>query len=167
MPTLTIRLKRHTDGSASLTCTRADGSVTWQRQKPSVAVFFPQHDLTHYAVESTLGYRRGFFGLLADGWEISDFAAPWPRGIIPVEAREVEVLVGLFDGMRRGRVPWTSDEFNAQAKEIAADTTRYHGMTPPTLSDADIAQITILRDELLTQWLAVAAGDAMHLNYEL
>ncbi|MEP6729517.1 MAG: hypothetical protein ABJE10_02710 [bacterium] len=30
---LTIRLKRHSDGSASLTLTRADGTVTWQQRE--------------------------------------------------------------------------------------------------------------------------------------
>lgn len=30
---LRIRLKRHSDGSASLTRTRTDGTVTWQRQQ--------------------------------------------------------------------------------------------------------------------------------------
>lgn len=30
---LTIRLKRHSYGSASLTLTRADGTVTWHSQK--------------------------------------------------------------------------------------------------------------------------------------
>ena len=56
-PPLRIRLKRHSDLSASLTLTRRDGSVTWQRQRGSLALVFPSHDLTHYAVESTLGYR--------------------------------------------------------------------------------------------------------------
>ena len=51
MPGLTIRLKRHPDGSASLTCTRADGSVTWQRQQGQLAIVFPPHDLTHFAID--------------------------------------------------------------------------------------------------------------------
>jgi hypothetical protein len=161
---LTIRLKRHTDSSASLTCTRADGSVTWQRQKPSLALVFPSHDLTHYAVETTLGYQRGFFGLLADGWEIADFAAPWPRGAIPIEAREVEVLVGLFDGMRRGRESWTTEEFNAQAQQVIADG-KFTGMNPPSLTDDDIARVKTLRDSLIARWIATSPGEAMELVF--
>lgn len=46
---------------------------------------FPPHDLTHYTVETTFGYRHGFFGLIAGGWDISDFGAPWPRGPLPAE----------------------------------------------------------------------------------
>ena len=90
-PSLSIHLKRHADGSASITLTRADGTVTWQRQKGKLALVFPPHDLTHYAVETTLGYQHAFYGLVADGWDISDFAAPWPRGPVPGEGREVEL----------------------------------------------------------------------------
>ena len=63
-PRLQVRLKRLTDGSAALSCARADGSLIWQRQSGSRGVVFPAHDLTHFAVESTLGYAQGFFGLL-------------------------------------------------------------------------------------------------------
>lgn len=102
-PELLIRLKRSTDGTAALSCMRADGTVTWQRQTAALSGFFPPHDLTHYAVESTLGYRHGFFGLVADGWDISDFAAPWPRGRLPVEALEVEMAVGVVEMIGRSR----------------------------------------------------------------
>lgn len=36
---------------------------------------FPAHDMTHYAVETTFGYTEGFFGLVADGWDMSDWNA--------------------------------------------------------------------------------------------
>ena len=68
---LAIRLKRHTDGSASLTLTRTDGSVTWQRQLGQTGNVFPPHDITHYAVETTLGYEHGFFGLVAGSFLLS------------------------------------------------------------------------------------------------
>src|SRR5215207_7563384 len=68
-PRLTIRIKKNADGTAALTCTRADGSVTWQRQQGTQGMFFPRHDLTHFAVETVLGHRRGFYGLVADGWD--------------------------------------------------------------------------------------------------
>ena len=52
---LVIHIKKKTDGSAALSCRRADGSVTWQRQNGQLGRFFPLHDLTHYAVETVLG----------------------------------------------------------------------------------------------------------------
>lgn len=67
MPDLMIQIKKKTDGSAALSCRRADGSVTWQRQEGRQGCFFPLHDLTHYAVETVLGHPRGFYGLVAEG----------------------------------------------------------------------------------------------------
>ena len=86
MNDLLIRMKKHPDGRASLTCVRADGTSTWQTPKAAQGHFFAQHDLTHYAVETILGCRQGFYGLLADGWNITDFGVPWPRGPMPAEA---------------------------------------------------------------------------------
>src|SRR5438309_3304320 len=79
MNDLLIRIKKKSDGSAALSCLRADGSVTWQRQTGQQGRFFPLHDLTHYAVETVLGYARGFYGLVAEGWDLTDFGNPWPR----------------------------------------------------------------------------------------
>jgi len=97
MPDLTIRIKKKTDGSAALSCTRADGSVTWQRQDGQLGRFFPLHDLTHYCVESVLGFDRAFYGLVAAGWDISDFGKPEYRSQDFSEALLGEVIVGMFD----------------------------------------------------------------------
>ena len=102
-PTLTIRLKKGADGGSSIRCTRADGTVTWQRQDPAKARFFVRHDLTHYAVETVLEHRRGFYGLLAEGWDFTDFGAPWPRGPIPADADPAELWVGFLDAENAGQ----------------------------------------------------------------
>ena len=52
-------------------CTRPDGSVVWQKQ-PKHGAHFALHDLTHFAVETTFQYNRGFYGLLAEGWDFDD-----------------------------------------------------------------------------------------------
>jgi hypothetical protein len=39
--------------------------------------FLCLHDLTHFAVESVHGLRHGFFGLVADGWDIADTEGNW------------------------------------------------------------------------------------------
>jgi hypothetical protein len=98
---LHIRIKRHADGSASLSGTLRDGSVTWQRQNGPTALVMPAHDPTHDAVETALGLRHGVDGLLAEGWEVTDFATASPRGPIPDEALVVALLVGCFDAERR------------------------------------------------------------------
>ena len=167
-PDLVLRFKRHTDGATSLTCTRRDGTTTWQRFEGPTAMVFPGHDLTHYAVETVLGFPRGFYGLLADGWEIRDFAKPWPRGAIPDEAREVELIVGFFDSERRQHESWTAAEFAAHAELfMGAAKARGKAVPPRTreLSDHDIARVRAVRDPLLAQWRGLGVGETMELEF--
>jgi hypothetical protein len=60
---------KNEDRPSTITCFRDDGTTTGMPSTP----FFVRHDLTHYAVETVLGLRTAFFGLLAQGWEISSF----------------------------------------------------------------------------------------------
>jgi hypothetical protein len=55
---LQIEISRQPDAAVVIRCTRDDGSVTWQKQTRHAA-HFVLHDLTHYAVETVLDYRRG------------------------------------------------------------------------------------------------------------
>ncbi len=163
-----IRLKRHSDGSASLTCTRDDGSVTWQRQNGSLGLVFPAHDLTHFAVETTFGFAHGFYGLLAEGWEISDFAQPWPRGPVPTEALVVELIVGLLDSERRQGTGLSAEDFHAQAEQYIASR-RAAGKQVPDLprrlTDDELQRVRAFRTELLTRWAAVPAGEVLELVF--
>src|SRR5579864_3783742 len=108
---LKIQITKRPDGSGLLRCLRADGSVTWQKQERHAA-YFALHDLTHFAVESTLGFRHGFYGLIADGWDVDDTTGNGPRGPLPDEAVEVEYFVGSFDQERAAGTTWTAEEFN-------------------------------------------------------
>jgi hypothetical protein len=161
---LNIRIKKNADGSAVLTCTRADGSVTWQRQLGPHGAFFPRHDLTHYAVETTLGHANSFYGLVASGWDISDFGPPWKQGALPQEAGYTELIVGFLDSERASLARWSSDDFNDKAVIFYRD----HKIadTPPMLSDDDLDRIRARRSELFEQWDAVKPGDALELTFD-
>ena len=80
MVSLAIELTKLPMGGALFKCTRADGSMTWQRNEGGRGAFFALHDLTHYAVESVLGCTEGFYGLIASGWEIGDTTGKGRRG---------------------------------------------------------------------------------------
>src|SRR3989454_11044850 len=128
MNDLVIHMKKKADGSAALSCRRADGSVTWQRQDGQQGRFFPRHDLTHYAVETILGHLRGFYGLVAEGWDLTDFGQPWPKGPLPVEALASELIVGFLDRERAAGVEWSASDFNASAETFCAQRgRRRHG----------------------------------------
>ena len=157
-----IRIKKNTDGSAALSCLRPDGSTTWQRQTGAQGRFFPLHDLTHFAVETELGLEQGFYGLVAEGWDLSDFAAPWARGRLPLEAAVAEFTVGFFDLERASGTSCSGAEYNAAA------ALHFAGQTLPgryRLGDEDLARIRRRRGELFARWSALAPGDTLELEF--
>ena len=166
---LTIRLAKHTDGGATLTCVRPDGSVTWQRQRGGHAAFFPRHDLTHYAVETVLGHRRGFYGLVAGGWDLTDFGSPWPRGPLPSDMDPSELLVGFLDAERASMSGagqrWSAADLSAQA--AAFYDARGVDVPPPVVSDAQLSVIRQRLAELFARWDALAPGDVIELQFAL
>ena len=140
-----IEITKRGDGGGVLRCVRGDGSVTWQKQGGRNAGFFALHDLTHFAVESVLGVRRGFFGLIAEGWDVEDTTGKGARGALPGEAVEVERIVGLLDAERGSGVVLTVDEFG--------------------LTEQEIARVRARRGELFAQWKTVEAGGVMELQW--
>ena len=162
-PELLIRLEKKPDGRAVLSCRRADGTVTWQRQEGARGACFPIHDLTHYAVETVLEHRRGFYGLVADGWDLTDFGAPWPKGRLPADLDPSELLVGFFDAERASGSQWSAAEFNDQATGYSAA----HGLAAsPRLNEPELPRIRETLRTLLAEWRALAPGAALEFPFE-
>ena len=149
---LRIEIVKRADGEGLLRYTRSDGSVTWQTQE-RYAAHFALHDLTHFAVETVLCYQRGFFGLIAEGWDLDDTTGKGKRGPLPAEATEVEAIVGVFDSERDCGQLWTVDEFNTFA--------------PRPLNQAEILNIRAARGKLFQRWSAVEPGGKLELRFAL
>ena len=159
---LRIQFVKEKDGSVLLRCHRADGTITWQLNDGSRGSFFIIHDLTHYAVETILAHRQGFWGLVADGWNVTDFGAPWPRGPLPADMDPSELIVGFLDGERAGGVTWTADEFNDQAEKYFAS----HGGTQTlTLTDPQLDRIRTRVRELFDEWRLLPRGETLELVF--
>jgi hypothetical protein len=161
---LRIQIKKNADGSAAIACTRADGSVTWQRNEGGKARFFVRHDLTHYAVETVLQHRRGFYGLVAEGWSFTDFGAPWPRGKIPADADPAELIVGFFDAQAGSGERWSAGQFNEYARRYLEQ----HGAaTPkvPLVTEEQLQRIRLELRALLQTWEALEPGRTMELEF--
>ena len=159
---LVIRIKKGADGRTALTCTRADGSTTWQRQEGAQAGFFPRHDLTHYAVETVFGHRQGFYGLVAEGWDLSDFGTPWPRGKLPNAANLSEIIVGFFDRERASGQLGTAEEINEEIAKFCGE----HGLpVPDRLTESDLSRVRKMRGELFAKWEAVQPGGTLELRF--
>ncbi len=152
---LQIEFKKISAERASLRCRRPDGSATWSR----VQAFFPLHDLTHFAVESELGLRQGFFGLIASGWDLSDFTQPGVAARLPAEGIVVENIVGTVE--RLGEELTAADFAGALADSLAGQN------LPPyrTLGDEELKRIREKRAALIAQWRALPVGETLRLEF--
>jgi hypothetical protein len=157
-----IEIAKHPNGKGVLRCTRADGSIAWQRQSERHALHFVHHDITHYAAESELGLTRAFFGLVAAGWEIDDTTGAGSRGPLPDEAIFAEHLVGLLDVERATLTSWPAD-YVVEQLEVAGvpGLAEHRGL----ITDAALARIRARRAELSTAWHELAEGSTLVLPF--
>jgi hypothetical protein len=163
MSDLLIKIRKNVDGSSVLTCVRADGSTTWQHQKGNQGQFFPHHDLTHFAVETALRQRAGFYGLVADGWNLQDFGNPWPRGPLPPDALIPELIVGFLDTERAASERWAAEQFHESAMRYF-DAHDLSGSF--RLTEDDLAQIRERRAALFARWDALPGGSTLELTFD-
>jgi hypothetical protein len=159
---LILQFTKRTDGSALLRCVRDDGSETWQKQQGDHATFFPLHDLTHYAVETELGFGRGFYGLIAAGWDIEETTGKTARGPLPDEAIEVEYIVSALAAERASGAVSPAEEFNQLAKTFAG-TKRLS--EPRPLTEADLIRVRSRMDELFLRWRTLAPGETLEVAF--
>lgn len=157
-----IEFIKRKDGNTVLRCVREDGSSTWQRNENQHALFFPIHDLLHYAIESELGFSRGFFGLLAAGWNIDETTGKSARGALPHEALEVEHFVSSFTAEWNSNTNWTAADFNAQTAQFAES----RGFrVPRTLSDEELSRVRGRFKEIATRWGDLPMGETLRMNF--
>lgn len=159
---VTIEIEKRADGSSLLRCTRGDGSVTWQKTKSRHGAYFPLHDLIHYAVETVLGIRSGFFGLVEQGWDIEETTGKGAKGPLPPEATTMELIVGLLTSESASDQEWSATEFSEQAAVYAASRG----------ADVDLdltdSQLRALRSEVLRLhelWGAVPTDASLRLEF--
>lgn len=162
MARLLIELKKLSGGGAVLRCTRSDGSITWQRNDGRRGLFFAFHDLRHYAAECVFGFREGFYGLVALGWEIADTTGKGSRGRLPDETLAVEHLVGLLDADSASGSATSAAEFNQHAAAYAAQNDR---PAPQPITEEDLEQIRSMAAALHAEWLRLTEGATIRLSF--
>ncbi|MGH2353642.1 MAG: hypothetical protein ACRDI2_25825 [Chloroflexota bacterium] len=141
-----------------LTCVHDDGTSTWMVERPG----FVQHDLAHYAVETTFGYRLGFFGLVAHGWEFEHMGTIDPatgkKRALPDEPESpgVEYVVSLLQRERTGLLR-PEDFYDALAMYCAA--------IPSQFTDERLALARGEIERLYRRWDEVPAGGSLELRF--
>ena len=152
-----IRFTKGKDKPDTLHCIRADGSETWTRLKQG---FGAQHDLAHYAVETVLGFDQAFFGLLAQGRSIEEFAETDDRSWLGEQGLLAETIVMTLQYEAAG-VAATETFF-----EMVEDACRGLGIATPTaLTPATLAALRERYGELLLQWAVTPPGGRLELDF--
>lgn len=162
-----LHFKKTRDGCV-FTCIRDDGSIDVQRS--SQGAFFALHDLLHYAVESTLGFRHAFLGLLASGWSFHTFEDhDDPRyQSIPTEAIVAEHLVAILS-RHFSSSAWEDPELldlwaEEVNEELAVELAK--ASHPPYLTaPAALADVCRRYLELGTKWANTPVGEHLELDF--
>jgi len=146
-----------------LACTRRDGSVTWQ--KSSHGGFFGQHDLLHYAIETTLGLRESFFGLVAMGRSIESFTEPGTAASLPLEALHTELMVNQLMIETNYEGPSTAEVFNKTMADSCAASKGGSIAPPRAISDAQLDLIRERFGKLMSEWSTLNDGEKLELPF--
>lgn len=139
---------------------RDNGSDTWM----TTDEFFVRHDLSHYAIEKTLGYHTAFMGMLNNGMDIRDFEDRAKRLQIPLTAEAVysENMANLFlMEIAQGEL----EDFN----RVVADAFVNMGtpFPPVQLSPDQLTAIRHLLGQLLKTWNDLPDGQTMTLDLQI
>ena len=154
---MTVRFTKGDGKPDSLTCIRDDGTRTWS---PVGATVGPEHDLAHYAVETTLAYRDAFLGMLAAGRDIADFGTKnGIKDVYPTEAIVAEHLVGLIQLSLRQPLTTVDiiDQFAASLNNA--------GITAPDIEAMDIDRARENYLALIDRWRSLLPGESMDLPF--
>lgn len=155
-----VKITKGRNGPNTITCIRDDGSTTWAK----VQDYFPVHDMTHFVVETTLRIPNAFYSLVADGWDIPDFAVKGAAKRIPPEANLVEALVSRLQQELMPGSEHTVDSYNEEVLAIL------EGIGNPcrrTVSAQELSEMRVRLRELMSKWRGLEAGESLELIFSL
>jgi hypothetical protein len=160
MGSLRLRFKKKADADAVLTALRPDGSST-STTIGAPCGFGPMHDLTHFVVETSMGFKNGFLGLLAAGRSVEDFdrgAKHW----LPEEAMIAEAIAGQLSQDAMTNNPLNVEVFNWTIRDVLTRGTVK--ALAPELSADQLAGMRARLADLRSRWDALPPGETLELE---
>ncbi|MEP7323268.1 MAG: hypothetical protein ABI761_15185 [Saprospiraceae bacterium] len=147
---------------SKIICTRTDGSFTGASRHPGIEL----HDIIHYAVETILEFKQGFYGILDQGFQIEDFELPRhirPAALIPsnlpIESIQSELLVNQLT-MEVLQNP-IEDFMEVFKKALEVNKLPF----PDRLNESTLSKIRNLIDVIKNQWADIEEGKSMELIF--
>ena len=155
-----LRITKNTGKAHIILYQRNDGSETWM----SADDFFVLHDLSHYAIEKTLGYTTAFMGMLNNGMDIKDFENREKRKqiVLTKDACYAENMANLF---LIETTQGNFDDFNQVLKSsfVAMSAT----FPVPVLSSGEIQSVRNYLRSLIHSWRNLPVTETLSLTFEL
>jgi hypothetical protein len=145
-----------------MTAVRADGTYTSTTIGPA-AGFGPVHDLAHYVVETSMGIRDGFLGMLATGRDIGDFDRDAGKWLSP-EAVFAEAVAGELSRDAMTKIPLSTEDFNWTVRDVLACGSV--DWTPPEVSSDQLTAMRSWLAELRSSWNSLPAGETLELEFK-
>ncbi|MEM8486683.1 MAG: hypothetical protein AAF564_14110 [Bacteroidota bacterium] len=152
-----IRIKKGKGDVHALTCMRADGTATWSKLKGR---YGPAHDLAHYVVETSLGNFGGFYGLLMQGHDITDFEEREDRTWIGTEGLYIECVVMGLQYIASGVD--APSAFNTMVEDACK---RQEIPSRIVFSAMHVATLVSRYQDKLYEWNALQPGQSMVLSF--
>jgi hypothetical protein len=153
-----VQFRKGKDKKDVLSIVREDGSQSWQHQQPGI----PVHDLTHFVVESTLGLKNSFYGLLSQGWDITRLTDKDVRSILPPEGLWTELIVGLVQTERLSPQPLSVEEFNEMLESSKRDFSLKYERR---LTEEELSRIRAEFWSLYIRWRSLKPGERLSLDF--
>jgi hypothetical protein len=154
-----LRITKHSDKPHLIAYHRDNGTITWMYADE----FFVLHDLSHFAIEKTLGYTTAFMGMLNQGMEIKDFENREIRNSLTItpEAIYAENMANLFlmersQGILEDFNQVLKEAFNPMKKELES----------PVLTKKKIDSIRNYFNGIVEAWKLLPNKETMVFVYQ-
>ena len=160
---LILTFKKNRNKPTILHFKRTDGTTTWTKLRPGLEA----HDLAHYVIETVLGYKNAFYGLINQGYEVGDFEVPRsqrPEALIPVnlplEAIQSEYIVNQLQTEYLGGYGQSPDFMETLAAALKEKALPF----PSALTLDRLEEIRLQFHALLLQWHNLKEGEELALE---
>jgi len=126
--------------------------------------FFIAHDLSHFAIEKTMGYKTAFYGMINGGIELFDFLDKQKREAMHFtdEAINAESMANLFlIDSNQGRI----EGFHQLQNDVLR--TGFPRAQSVMLTEEEIDTIRNYFSELLSQWYLLRPNEFLQLEIDV
>lgn len=155
-----IQIKKRNNSKHVISYLR-DGLETYWIEADNFLVL---HDLCHFAIETTLGYKTAFWGLIASGINPNVFENKEKRDALELsnEAWYAEHLANLF------LIEYTQGRFE-NINEIFKQCMQEHSsnVAMKQFSDTEIKAIRISLDQIIEKWKNIENDNLLSLEFTI